>query len=140
MSLFICYLWYSHTDPQETALFEPLVTAKSDIAKDTQLVPIIGTPSILINNASFVPDLSTDEQGLQISFFMVSASNISIHSKGDIKLVSNFDRLKAQSTKTLEALAQNRRRMADRSAAQVRKLRVKRARAALDTRHCPIHL
>lgn len=45
----------------------------------------------------------------------VSATNIPIHASGNIGLISNFDRLKVQSMKTIATLAQNRRRMAQRS-------------------------
>lgn len=36
-SLLLCYLWYSHSDSQETALFESLVPADGDLPKGTYL-------------------------------------------------------------------------------------------------------
>ncbi|KIM45950.1 hypothetical protein M413DRAFT_298443 [Hebeloma cylindrosporum] len=58
------------------------------------------------NNISILSNVSGDE-----SFLMVSSLSLEMDADDDVRLNTNFDRLKAQSWRTIQTLTQNRRRL-----------------------------
>ncbi|CAA7260288.1 unnamed protein product [Cyclocybe aegerita] len=125
----------------EPLVCESLPEAAAEPSDDTTTegLPRPETP-VIVYSSSYDDSLSIISPGTpddtQNSFFMVSFINSPLPEPHSPELVKSFSRLKIQSQKTLQALVENRRKMTGKCYAEVRKQRLRRARAVTVSRHC----